>query len=146
MKLIQSLNEEASTLNPFDMKDTGMPLYNDMIKNPEYFEKRKNKKFEIVRMTPDEYINRVVHGNKGRFSREDIIRSREGERTEEYAEKMKAGEKFPLPMLDYASTYGFSGEKMERFSQEGLHRALAAKKAGVKKIPVMIVTDAEKTD
>ena len=95
--------------------------------------KIKGKTATIVEMSPDEYIERTYRQifkkptEKGEaFSRIPDTKAD----VEKYAEAMRNGEQFPLPYLDYSAA-----------QQEGRHRALAAKKAGIDKIPVVIIDD-----
>lgn len=111
---------------------TNMATYDDMVKDPEYFQRRKKKKFDIVEMSPDEYIERAVRGFSrfGNYTRSEVLATRSPELIDKYANLMLAGEEFPTLVLDFAD---------EWFSQEGLHRAMAAKKIGLEKVPVMVV-------
>lgn len=134
---------------PFTTTTTHMPSYDDMMKDPEYFKTKKHKVFSIVHMSPDEYINQAFDAFKqfGELKpwhdKRDLERSRSATLINKYAEKMSQGEKFPMLVLDFTSQYrGFSGGKEKSFSQEGLHRAYAARSLGIKSIPVMVVDDA----
>lgn len=111
---------------------TNMATYDDMVKDPEYFQRRKKRKFDVVEMSPDEYIEKAVRGFSrfGNYTRSEVLATRSPELIDKYAEKMLAGEEFPTLVLDYTD---------EWFSQEGLHRAMAAKKIGLEKVPVMVV-------
>jgi hypothetical protein len=121
-----------------------MPDYNDMLKDPEYFKKNKGKQFEIVMMSPDEYIKRAIKGFKDHGEAADpMSHVRGSDKVSKYAEKMKNGEKFPMLTLDYSSRRSFSGQKRKNFSQEGRHRAEAAKTIGVSSVPVMVVKDTD---
>ncbi len=117
----------------FKDNETGMPTYDDMMANPDYFAQAKKRKGGIVMMSPDEYINRSVKGFK-KFNPDttldNLIKSRDLKLIDKYAQEMQSGDKFPTVMLDYSMG----------FSQEGLHRALAAKQIGINEIPVMIVS------
>lgn len=117
----------------FEDKKTGMPTYDDMMADPDYFARAKRRKHGIVMMSPDEYINKAVEGFKKSdpdATTESVIRTRDPDLVNEYAKQMQAGAKFPTIMLDYSIG----------FSQEGLHRALAAKQIGLDEIPVMVVS------
>lgn len=112
-----------------------IPDYIEMQNDPEYFEKKKHKKFEIVYMKPDEYIKKVVSGFKSDFPKYSTSQLRSDcmqDTIKKYANDMKNGDKFPILILDYTRSSGFS--------QEGRHRACAAELAGIKTIPVMVVT------
>lgn len=135
---------------PFTTSTTGMATYDDMMKNPDYHRDYKKWAFTIDHMSPDEYIRRAFeafreHGHmQPHQDLSDLRRSRSGKLIAKYAEKMKQGEKFPMPTLDYRGQVPFGGGAKEKaFSQEGLHRAYAAKEAGVTEMPVMIIDDAE---
>lgn len=113
----------------FDDKKTGMPNYDDMLGNPSYFEREKGKTFEIVQMSPKEYVRKVAH-EFGRTAQQ-ILKSRDMDLAKEYTEKMKKGELFPMLTIDTST---------DSFNQEGIHRAMAAHMAGLPKVPVMVVT------
>lgn len=146
MKL-QELLETTNTV-PFTTSTTHMATYDDMMKDPQYFKEKKGKVFTITHMSPNEYIDQAYRAFKQQGALEpwqdmsDLHKSRSSKLVDKYAEKMKSGEKFPMVVLDFSSQYGFRGGKQKSFSQEGLHRAMAAKKLGVQKVPVMIVDDA----
>lgn len=142
MSLLQQINEEVKV--PFTTSTTHMPSYDDMMKKPDYFREAKKKKFKIVQMSPEEYLDKVADGFSvyGGYDRAAALNVTQ-KLVDEYAEKMEKGEKFPMVVLDHTSARGFDGKKEKAFTQEGRHRAFAAKKIGVKKIPVMVVDDAE---
>jgi hypothetical protein len=99
-------------------------------------------------MSPDQYIQQAYEGFREHGgleswqTKDDLLRSRSNLLVNKYADRMKRGEKFPMVVLDHSSVPVFRGGKEKSFSQEGLHRAMAAKKLGVNRIPVMIVDDA----
>lgn len=80
----------------------------------------------IAEMSPKEYLERcafeIFDGTL-----ESTINGVIDEDAQKYAEKMKNGEKFDLPYLNYRDN-----------SQEGRHRAVAAYLAGIEKMPVLI--------
>lgn len=123
----------------FKDSETGMPTYDDMMANPDYFARAKRRKGGIVMMGPDEYIQRAAKGFQ-KFdpdsSIESVVAGRDSALIDRYAKEMQAGDKFPTIMLDYSIGFG----------QEGLHRALAAKKLGIEEIPVMIVSMTRKKE
>ena len=121
MKLFE-LHEE------FDTTTTKMDPYDNMLNDPEYVAKAKRRKHGIVYMHPLTYIEKAAKGFGSSY--EDVVRSRDMALVDEYAEDMKRGDKFPLITLDYSMG----------FTQEGLHRAMAAAKLGYEKIPVMVVS------
>lgn len=121
---------ELNNLQPFSTTDTDLPTFNDLIQKPEYFAQAKRMAGEIEWMPPTEYITKAEQGFKRIGGPGDVRRQRDPKIYNEYAELMKRGTIFPLPVLDYRDDY---------FSQEGLHRALAAELAGVEKMPALIV-------
>ena len=123
IKLTESRNPAG-----FDTTTTGMPHYDDMMELPEYFEKEKGYRFRKINMTPDEYIMRAAKGFGSSVAA--ITSSREPEKVEDYAQKMLGGERFPMLTLDYSRG---------SFTQEGIHRAMAAKKANLDIVPVLSV-------
>ncbi len=96
--------------------------------------KVKGKTATIVEMSPDEYIERTyrqIFKKPTEKSKSFANIAETKKNISKYAKAMKDGEKFPLPYLDYTTA-----------GQEGRHRALAAKEAGIEKIPVVIIDDA----
>lgn len=94
----------------------------------EYFDNNENTK--IVEMTPDEYINKSSEGLG--ISVEEIIESRKNKNLEKIKEKFENGEQFNIPYLHYQN---------DDFNQDGLHRAIAVKELGDKKLPVAILDE-----
>lgn len=112
----------------FDMGKTTNSHQSDALEG-----KLKGKTATVVEMSPDEYIERTYRQifKKPSERAEAFSRLSETEQNvAKYAEAMQNGEKFPLPYLDYSAA-----------QQEGRHRALAAKRAGIDKIPVVIIDD-----
>jgi len=105
------------TLNPF-MKRTPFPL----------------KHGELVFISPDYFIKLVAkyygHTTVKGFHE---INNTNNDKVDLYVKQMKKGNKFPMPYIDMSPS-ALSG--MYGFGAQGIHRALAAKKLGLKKIPV----------
>lgn len=113
----------------FDMSKSTNSHQSDVLEG-----KVKGKTATVVEMSPDEYMERAYRQifkkpskRGGAFA--EIPET--SEKVTQYAEAMRNGEKFPLPYLDYTNA-----------GQEGRHRALAAKMAGIDKIPVVVIDDA----
>jgi len=130
-EVVKSLFEdEISNDRPFT-DETGMPFYDEMLEKPEYFEEAKGIIWMLDSMSPEEYMQkcavgaRVFHGFTG-----DLKAGKQKDRAEKYARAMLEGAKFPLLVLDYSNL---------DFTQEGYHRAWAAKLAGYETVPVMVV-------
>jgi len=83
----------------------------------------KGREAHIEFMTPDEYLNSV-----GPMA-DKVNNERSRAQIEKYKKSAMAGNKFPLPYLDYREGT-FSG-------QEGIHRAVMAKELKIEKIPVV---------
>jgi len=121
-------------------KTTGMPYYDEMLAKPEYFREQKGRIAKVTYMSPDEYLRKSyeLHREKARehgkdFTFEEYMSGAVyPELVNEYTDKMRKGEEFPMPVIDYALG-----------DQEGRHRAVAAKELGIKKIPVMEIYEAE---
>ena len=121
-------------------RKTGIPNIDQMLKNPDYWAKAKGVKAKVVEMSPDEYLMKVVtgfqrHGYPGASMArtKEMVRSHPSFR--DYVLAHRRGDEFPMPHLDYSRG---------TFNQEGRHRVLAAKEAGLKTIPVAIVEDVVK--
>jgi len=120
----------------FDETKVDMPIYDNMLANPEYFESAKGLKFEIVGMSPKTYMNLVAIQQNTTTERLSSMVSRSI--VQKYADMMERGIKFPMLLLDNSKYKG----------QEGRHRALAAMQAypggfPIRKVPVMIVENVD---
>ena len=103
-------------------------MYDNMIKNPDYFKDKKGLTFTIFKnLPPSKYIDKCCKGTG--VTRDELLSNREKARIDQYAQDMQNGHTFPMPIVDY--TYGFS--------QEGLHRAFAAEINGIEKMPFMVI-------
>jgi len=117
----------------FDRTTTEMPDYDDLIKSigdeykTEYFRDQKGKEAKMVDISPDQYLQAVDSGFE-----HGVMSGIEDEKVQRYAAKLKGGETFPALMLDYS--------RGKHLSQEGRHRALAAKAVGIDSVPVLVVT------
>lgn len=130
-ELKKPVNEAVSPSSEVIRTDkTGMSYYDDFlnVKDHDYKRLAKGLQGEIVYMTPQEYIRRlgtdIFH-----CSYERVMRGVDHDNVQNIMDKMSSGTKYNLPILDLANE-----------TQEGRHRALAADKLGVKKIPVLVVT------
>ena len=116
---------------PFDSSKTDMPFYDRMIADPENARKNQGFKFTITKMSPREYIRKSADGFRSSIS--NIEKRTNSKTVTKYANKMRNGETFPMLVLQYT----LDGH----FTQEGLHRAFAAKEVGYDYIPVMVVEE-----
>lgn len=120
---------ESSTSNVINVSRTGMSMYDNFLDDPEYMKIVKGMQGSIVQMSPDKYIEECI-SKIFKSNRTKVMGAVDSDTVTKYAELMKKGEKFPLPVLDYA-----------RGTQEGRHRVLAAKELGISKVPVLLVTE-----
>jgi hypothetical protein len=124
-------NDKELQTGGFDRTTTDMPYYDDLINKPDmadYFRDQKGLESRMVDITPDKYLETVDKS----FTRGGVMDGIDTDKVSEYAKKMREGEQFPALTLDYA--------KGKKLSQEGRHRALAAKEAGIDSVPVLVVT------
>lgn len=121
----ESVNQEV-----INTSKAGMSYYDDFLNKKDHDYKRlvKGLQGEIVYMAPMEYIRRLGT-DIFKCSTDRVLRGVDQNNVDEIAAKMTAGTKYNIPVLDLANR-----------TQEGRHRALAAEKLGVKKIPVLVVT------
>ena len=82
--------------------------------------------YDIVQMTPDEYINKTK--NK---STSNPLAGVDMNKVDKYSDQIKNGKKFDMPVLEY--------DEDNWVEHEGRHRALAMKQLGVNKIDVMVI-------
>lgn len=97
----------------------------------EYYNKEKGIEAHLVEMSPDEYLEELIGENKPYDDMWDIYFRTNMGNVSKYAKDMKNGDEFPIPSITYDTNGGVEG-------QEGIHRAYAAKNAGIEKIPVAI--------
>lgn len=150
-KLPEKVKKSEQSRTPiFTTKTTGMPGYDDMLKNPEYFKNKKGVHFEIKDMSPEEYLNiaadgyyKQTKGTKHEFpsvehARESLINER---RNSKNMDKIKSYDVLHMPTLDFKNQWTTpSGEKA--VNQEGLHRTIHAMDSGLKSVPVLVIKDA----
>lgn len=125
------LNEELEKYVQRFTDKTGIPYYDDMLKHREYYEEEKNIVFDIVNMTPEEYIERCIELFKDRGMEstiKDVIQERQDKSLERLKDRLQKNELINIPYIDYKSE-----------TQEGLHRAIACYELGIQNIPVMII-------
>ncbi|MHA2045986.1 MAG: hypothetical protein ACW99G_14430 [Candidatus Thorarchaeota archaeon] len=114
----------------FTRNETGMVHYDNILNKPEYMKKKHGVVGKVVEMSPEEYLTAANKGigkeagYKSRFIRQPLV--------DKYSKMYQKGTEFDMPFLDYS---------MKSFGQEGRHRMLAAKQAGVSKVRVLVVED-----
>lgn len=89
----------------------------------------------IAEMSPAEYLKRCAYQVFENATIESTLAAINENNVDEYAKKIESGEKFDMPYLN-----------LKKGEQEGRHRAAAAMKAGIEKIPVLVVGYKQNTD
>ena len=123
---------ESQVWKYFKKDSTGMPFYDEMIDNPDYYRERKGYDSKIVMMSPAEYMKGSAKIHKSTYTAQ--VDNLDPDRIAEIADKIKSGgSKMPMMVLDYA-----------RNEQEGRHRSQIARKLGLPEVPVLVVNKVEK--
>ena len=126
---------------------TNIPMYDEILDNPEYFREQKGYTGEIVWLSPKEYIEAIDKGfreSKGE-GRHEYIEDRPIPKYVETAMavmlELEDEGKVAMPLLDYGFWKGNPD-----FNQDGHHRAVASELLGEELIPVFVKypTDKEK--
>lgn len=131
MKFAEYLNE-SQVWKYFKKDSTGMPFYDEMIDNPDYYREKKGYDSKIVMMSPADYMkgSAKIHGSD--YTRQ--LQMADPATVDDIVTKIKStGSKMPILVLDYA-----------RKEQEGRHRSQIARKLGLTEVPVLIVNKVEK--
>lgn len=137
LKSLFPITEESvdnkTSLNGISLIKTGTPFLDQMIENPSYYFFNKQIEARIEIMSPQEYLDKcgIMQNNKDDIENSSVISQ---ENLKKYADKIKSGEIFPLPYLDYSSK-----------GQEGRHRAIVLKRLGVQEMPVLIINKVSDT-
>lgn len=92
----------------------------------DYFRDYKGYEVAVLEMSPSEYNRLMVKDSEGRK-----LTDTDKANSDYYVEKFKNGERVDIPYIYYDKNGNIDG-------QEGRHRAYAAEKAGIEKIPVVI--------
>lgn len=129
--------KNAPTLTPIkDIKTAQFKYFSTDPKVGYVNDAIKSGKAMLVSMSPKEYLQRVSyeiftnpkHGPGNVSTLERTIRGTNSAAVKKYMGMMKSGVKFNTPYLNMGTS-----------DQEGRHRAIAAYRLGVKKIPVWII-------
>jgi hypothetical protein len=112
------------------MNTTDMSYYDGVIQFPRYHKENKGVCGKIELMSPDDYIQSCALSRSRPNTVDEEMMNVNMTRVIVLEQKMRAGEKLPLIVIDKKSCM-----------QEGRHRALASKRIGLEKIPVLVVTD-----
>ena len=129
-----------SEFEGFTIETTGMSGYDDVLEQIDVDKKgyryTRNSKYGlayIAEMSPLEYMDRCALEIFKKTYHSNLYGTlvSDGD-VDKYADMMKNGTKFHLPMLNY-----------NNMQQEGRHRALAAYLNGIEKIPVLVIGQPE---
>ena len=118
-KSTEPTKAQSSEYEGFTLETTGVSDADDYIDSP---------LATLCEMSPKEYIERCAYDIFEGATIESTIKGAEEDNVRKYTAKMKSGDRFPLPYLNYKSK-----------GQEGRHRALAAYNLGIEKIPVLVI-------
>lgn len=110
-------------------EETGTPYIDDSLHNQDYYKTNKGIDSNLEYMSPRSYISKAAH--EFGVGYDDIVwgRTQDG-RVEKYMEAMKNKDEFPALYIDTSNP--------NDFGQEGLHRAIAAERLGIDKVPVVV--------
>lgn len=110
----------------WNLESTDLPSYDQMMKDPDYFREEKGIIGRIEYFTPQRYmiIAAQLHGVRPEREYEML----DAVLVDKYVQDMRAGAKFPVPVLDFI-----------RKDQEGRHRVAAAARIGEHHVPVFTV-------
>lgn len=133
---LSEIIQESSDIQPIDRNNfKSIPSY--LVRyfdNEKYFNENKNIKVHIIDMQVSTYIRLARNALTKSYGTYTPTRLSSGSgRVEEYAERMKMGDKFPLPYINLIDN-----------TQDGLHRAEAAQLLGIEKISVFVIDDYKK--
>lgn len=120
--------KEIDVESKFFANTTGVSYYDGLLEFPKYHREYKGDCGKIEMMSPDEYIYHCAVVRSSPSSIDEEMRNVSGVCVEKYRQRSLRGEKMPIPVID-----------KHRCSQEGRHRAMTAKKLGLKSIPVLVV-------
>ena len=119
----------------FDVNKVGMSFYDQFISDPEYMEKNKNLKADIVQMSPTEYFKECAKIFGTSFEKQ-INQIKAVPKELDYLKEVitKYKKKFPITFLNYAEE-----------TQEGRHRMFVAGDlfGWDTKFPVMVINWAD---
>ena len=130
-------NSEVFTVGEKASRGT-LDVVADLEDNPEKVANERGLEMDVVSMSPAEYI-KLASEERARAEQTtadyEIKKRREAnaDKIASIAKDIEAGVQFAAPSLDY-STGGFS--------QDGLHRAMAAESLGLTSIPVSVIREA----
>ena len=119
----------------FDTSTTGNSTI-DVLRNPQYFEKEKNLKGEIVQMSPNEYFQECAKIFDSTASKQKMYAGADPDYTDHLKSVINIKQdKFPVSYIDYA-----------REMQEGRHRMFVAGElfGFDTKFPVLVIDYANK--
>lgn len=125
------LHEIQQKLNPFTENNTGVSRYNSWLRDPKIAE-NEGFNVEIRQLSPQQYLDSCCYGFK--CSMQQLLSTRQdSDKISKYQQDMEKGDKFPMLVLQFTRGGGFT--------QEGIHRAVAALNINITSVPVMLITE-----
>jgi len=126
---------EPKPLDYFDITRTGMPLYDELLKNPDYYKEKKGMAGTIIYMSPDSYIREAGKNREKPLTYDEELQGVDQNLVVKYMSRAISGEKMPMLVLDTVKK-----------EQEGRHRAMVAKALGLKEVAVLKVLPSKKPE
>jgi len=126
-------NFEGFDISKVSSNDDSYKLYQEFLDNPDMIKEKGFNKVYIAEMTPQEYMGllrlyiNLVESDLDKLSDLNGEYSYFAKTCHDFANKMKQGDKFPLPILDFHYR-----------EQDGRHRVTAAYINNYSTIPVLI--------
>ena len=117
----------ASPFFEYDLSKHNLPIIRDLFEDPEYNDRRRNRTYDVILMTTDEYLDAIRFGSKQKIQVLDF-------KLNPIIKDMEKGDKFSMPFLEYDMSYG-----KPFLRQEGIHRTIASKDLGYELIPVVVI-------
>ena len=140
----KSFSNSDNIYEDFSKTTTGMSDYDASLNYNDYARETKGRFSEIFLMTPEDYINLCDYG----FSQTNQQHTRQKMLDSRYHDKQDIEDlknKLQNDTIDMLTLeFGMENGNIKYFTQEGLHRAIAAKELGMKEIPVLVMFSGEK--
>lgn len=110
----------------FSMLDESDPNFSREGTRRDYYRDWKGRELAVLEMTPSDYT-RIMADNGHLLNPTDEVEKK----VASYTKRFEEGERAPITYITFGENGKFNG-------QEGRHRALAAERAGIEKMPVLI--------
>ena len=130
MNTVAEVKKPIKSPSKYFADTTGMSYYDGILHYPKYHRANKGVRAYVEMISPEKYFEEAAKVRRGNGAIEDEYMSTGHRRSLIYADRTRKGSKMPIPVIDYA-----------HHSQEGRHRAMAAMKLKLHKIPVLFVDE-----